>query len=120
MAPKVNWNSRIIHFVNIIEDMRGEHGIQVLYTKAWRATQNDKHRVFGKPLESFQLMPSYLYMLEQANPVTILDEEIDKRCGEAGLDNKLAITFRGLKIDHEMQNSCNLGLVPRQRHVLLS
>ncbi|KAK3205615.1 hypothetical protein Dsin_019661 [Dipteronia sinensis] len=63
MAPKVNWNGHIICPLNIIEDMRGEHGIQVLYTKAWITTQNAEHRVFGKPLESFQLMPSYLYML---------------------------------------------------------
>ncbi|KAK3193551.1 hypothetical protein Dsin_024861 [Dipteronia sinensis] len=50
MAPKVNWNGRIIRPLYIIENMRGNHGIQVLYTKAWRATKNAKHRVFGKPL----------------------------------------------------------------------
>ncbi|KAK3222151.1 hypothetical protein Dsin_009176 [Dipteronia sinensis] len=71
MAPKVNWNGPIIRPLDIIEDMRGEHDIQVLYTKAWRATQNAKHCVFGKPSESFQLMPSYLYMLEHANPDTV-------------------------------------------------
>ncbi|XP_062112499.1 uncharacterized protein LOC133823664 [Humulus lupulus] len=55
----------------IIRDMRDEHGVGVTYNKAWRAKTLAANDVRGSNEESYALLPSYLYMLQLANPGTI-------------------------------------------------
>ncbi|XP_062114778.1 uncharacterized protein LOC133826279 [Humulus lupulus] len=55
----------------IIRDMRDEHGVGVTYNKAWRAKTLAADDVRGSNEESYALLPSYLYMLQLANPGTI-------------------------------------------------
>ncbi|XP_062103771.1 uncharacterized protein LOC133814881 [Humulus lupulus] len=55
----------------IIRDMRDEHGVGVTYNNAWRAKTLAADGVRGSNEESYGLLPSYLYMLQLANPGTI-------------------------------------------------
>ena len=47
-----------------VAEMRLKHGIDILYNKAWKAKEYVESFVYGEPLQSFQKLPSYLYMLE--------------------------------------------------------
>ncbi|KAK2658964.1 hypothetical protein Ddye_005497 [Dipteronia dyeriana] len=47
-----------------------EFGISCNYHKGYRARHIALEQVQGKPVESYNILPSYLYMLEHANPGT--------------------------------------------------
>ncbi|TXG49460.1 hypothetical protein EZV62_025335 [Acer yangbiense] len=61
----------------IIHDMQREFGISCNYHKGYRARHIALEEVQGTPVESYSILPSYLYMLEQANPGTITDLHTD-------------------------------------------
>ncbi|XP_017972536.1 PREDICTED: uncharacterized protein LOC108661153 [Theobroma cacao] len=70
------WQVRMFHKVHTctVDGLQGRFstwGLECLYGKAWQAKEYAKKLVFGPPEESFQLLPSYFYMLEQENPDTI-------------------------------------------------
>ncbi|XP_024009325.1 uncharacterized protein LOC112084426 [Eutrema salsugineum] len=50
--------------------LQTEVGVSVSYATAWRGRNIARNEVIGDLEESFLLLPSYLYMLEQANPGT--------------------------------------------------
>ncbi|KAK2644871.1 hypothetical protein Ddye_020066 [Dipteronia dyeriana] len=52
-------------------EMQVEHGLHLLYSKAWRAKDHAEASVFGPPEESFKLLPAYCHRLEDVNPGTI-------------------------------------------------
>ncbi|KAK2650304.1 hypothetical protein Ddye_017793 [Dipteronia dyeriana] len=57
----------------IIHDMQREFGISCNYHKGYRARHIALEEVQGTPVESYSNLPSYLYMLEQANPGIVTD-----------------------------------------------
>ncbi|TXG50204.1 hypothetical protein EZV62_022728 [Acer yangbiense] len=57
----------------IIQDLQTEFGISCNYHKGYRAKHIALDEVQGIPVESYRILPSYLYMLEQTNPGTITD-----------------------------------------------
>ncbi|KAK4855397.1 hypothetical protein QYF36_006904 [Acer negundo] len=52
-------------------EMQVEHGLHLLYTKAWRAKDHVEASVFGAPEESFKLFSTYYHLLKEVNPVTV-------------------------------------------------
>ncbi|KAK2644599.1 hypothetical protein Ddye_019794 [Dipteronia dyeriana] len=52
-------------------EMQVEHGLHLLYSKAWRAKDHAEAYVFGPPEESFKLLPAYCHRLEEVNSGTI-------------------------------------------------
>ncbi|KAK2652587.1 hypothetical protein Ddye_012443 [Dipteronia dyeriana] len=61
----------------IIHDMQREFGISCNYHKGYRARHIALVEVQGTPVESYSILPSYLYMLEQANPGTVTNLHTD-------------------------------------------
>ena len=54
-----------------------DHRIQILYNKTWRVKEYAQNLVYGDPLHSFQLLPSYIYILEQENLRTMTKLKTD-------------------------------------------
>ncbi|EOX96528.1 Uncharacterized protein TCM_005764 [Theobroma cacao] len=81
MSHKIRANGVALRPKDIICDMRVQWGLECLYGKAWQVKEYAKRLVFGPPEESFQLLPSYFYMLEQENPgiVTAVATNEEKR-----------------------------------------
>ena len=52
-------------------EMQVEHGLHLLYSKAWRAKDHAEVSVFGAPEESFKLLPGYCHRLKEVNPGTV-------------------------------------------------
>ncbi|KAK3189652.1 hypothetical protein Dsin_029213 [Dipteronia sinensis] len=51
--------------------MQVEHGLHLLYTKAWREKDHAEASVFGHPGESFKMLLAYCHRLKEVNPETI-------------------------------------------------
>jgi hypothetical protein len=62
---------------DIMFEMKDQHGINLSYNKAHRSKDRALHSAFGDPLESFQMLPAFFYMLEQSNPGTVTKIETD-------------------------------------------
>ena len=60
---------------DIIADMKSMYGIQLLYSKAHTSLQYALQLTYGTHEESFQLLPSFAYVLEQQNNGTITDKQ---------------------------------------------
>ena len=58
---------------DIIRDMQVEYGISVNYMKAWRSRDIALEHIRGKPDESFSFLPSFLYMVQQTNPGSMVE-----------------------------------------------
>ncbi|XP_017972527.1 PREDICTED: uncharacterized protein LOC108661147 [Theobroma cacao] len=67
MSHKLQANGVALRPKDIISEMRVQWGLECLYGKAWEAKEYTERLVFDPPEESFQLLPSYFYMLEQEN-----------------------------------------------------
>ncbi|XP_017976426.1 PREDICTED: uncharacterized protein LOC108661941 [Theobroma cacao] len=85
MSHKLQANGVALRPKDIICEMRVQWGLERLYGKAWQAKEYAERLVFGSPEESFQLLPSYFYMLEQEIPGTVTavatdEEERFKYC----------------------------------------
>ncbi|XP_073152978.1 uncharacterized protein [Henckelia pumila] len=50
-----------------IQTMMQNKGVEISYFKAWKGKQLAINQLRGDPVESFKLLPAYLYMLEQVN-----------------------------------------------------
>ncbi|KAK1556754.1 hypothetical protein Q3G72_011463 [Acer saccharum] len=70
-ALKLNTNGRIIRPIDIIVEMHEQHGVQLLYTTAWRAKEHAKNILYGKPEDSYQLLPAYFHLLKVTNLGTL-------------------------------------------------
>ncbi|KAK2655795.1 hypothetical protein Ddye_008847 [Dipteronia dyeriana] len=44
--------------------MHEQHGVQLLYTKSWWAKEHAKTILYGKPEDSYQLLPAYFHLLK--------------------------------------------------------
>ena len=60
--------------------------MEILYSKAWKAREYAQNLVYGHPLDSFQMLPSYFYMLKQQNPGMVTKLKVDN-------ENKFEICF---------------------------
>ncbi|KAK0605765.1 hypothetical protein LWI29_030510 [Acer saccharum] len=89
-APKLNTNGRTIRPIYIITEMREQHGVQLLYTKAWWAKEHAKNVLYRKPEDSYQLR-------EQAgkNPTYLVKATVG-HCKER---NKWSLTYHVYPIE---------------------
>ncbi|TXG73466.1 hypothetical protein EZV62_002045 [Acer yangbiense] len=71
LAPKLKVNGHSLKPKDIMVEMQVEHGLHLLYTKAWRAKDHAEASVFGAPEESFKLLPAYCHRLKEVNPDTV-------------------------------------------------
>ncbi|KAK3219897.1 hypothetical protein Dsin_013867 [Dipteronia sinensis] len=77
VSPKLRVNGTALKPKDIMTEMQLHYGLHIQYTKAWRAKDHAESIVFGPAAESFQRIPSYLYMLERTNLGTVTDFELD-------------------------------------------
>ncbi|EOY32502.1 Uncharacterized protein TCM_040459 [Theobroma cacao] len=85
MSHKLRANGVALRPKDIICEMRVQWGLECLYGKVWQAKEYAERLVFSPLEESFQLLPSYFYMLEQEIPGTVTvmatdEEERFKYC----------------------------------------
>ncbi|KAI9162398.1 hypothetical protein LWI28_026911 [Acer negundo] len=74
VAPRLQQHEgRLMRPNDIIADMKTIYGIQIMYSKAHYALQYALSLSYGTHEETFQLLPSFAYILEQQNPGTITD-----------------------------------------------
>ncbi|KAI9181037.1 hypothetical protein LWI28_010695 [Acer negundo] len=74
IAPRLQQHDgRLMRPKDIIADMKTMYVIQVMYSKAHDALQYALSLTYGTHEESFKLLPSFAYVLEQQNPGTITD-----------------------------------------------
>ncbi|KAK3188752.1 hypothetical protein Dsin_028313 [Dipteronia sinensis] len=74
VAPRLQQqDGPLIHPKDIIADMKTMYGIQIMYNKALQALQYALSLTYGTHEETFQLLPSFGYVLDQHNPGTIID-----------------------------------------------
>ncbi|KAK0573057.1 hypothetical protein LWI29_002395 [Acer saccharum] len=74
IAPRLQQHDgRLMRPKDVIADMKTMYGIQIMYSKAHDALQYALSLTYGTHEESFQLLPSFAYVLEQQNPGTITD-----------------------------------------------
>ncbi|KAK2661570.1 hypothetical protein Ddye_000144 [Dipteronia dyeriana] len=70
-APKLQVHGHSLKPKDIMVEMQVEHGLHLLYSKAWRVKDHAEASVFGPPEESFKQLPAYCHRLEEVNPETI-------------------------------------------------
>ncbi|KAK0589938.1 hypothetical protein LWI29_020411 [Acer saccharum] len=74
IAPRLQQhNGRLMRPKDVMADMETMNGIQIMYNKAHDALQYALSLTYGTHEESFQMLPSFAYVLEQQNPGTITD-----------------------------------------------
>ncbi|VFQ97494.1 unnamed protein product, partial [Cuscuta campestris] len=57
---------------SILSDMRREHGIEMTYKKAWFAKEKALEICFGTVQKSYAALPSMCFMLNHANPGSLI------------------------------------------------
>ncbi|KAK2662272.1 hypothetical protein Ddye_000846 [Dipteronia dyeriana] len=71
LAPKLQVHMQSLKPKGIVVKMQVEHGLYLLYLKAWRAKDHAEASVFGSPKQSFKLSSAYCHRLNEVNPRTI-------------------------------------------------
>ncbi|KAK3229140.1 hypothetical protein Dsin_001021 [Dipteronia sinensis] len=103
----------------IIHDMQKEFGISCNYHKGYRARHIALEEVQGTPVESYSILPSYLYMLEQANPGIVTDLHTDSSnrfmylffCLKACIDGFLSSIRPVIAIDRTILKGPHRGVL---------
>ncbi|KAK2641814.1 hypothetical protein Ddye_023577 [Dipteronia dyeriana] len=67
-----------MHPKDIIADMKTMYGIQIMYSKAHQALDYALSLTYGTHEETFQLLPSFGYVLEQKIPAQSLTYNVMK------------------------------------------
>ncbi|KAK2635404.1 hypothetical protein Ddye_030196 [Dipteronia dyeriana] len=79
VAPRLQQqDGRLMRPKDIITDMKTMYGIQIMYSKAHQDLDYALSLTYGTYEKSFQLLPSFSYMLEQQNPGMIADLQCDE------------------------------------------
>ena len=86
IADKLLGKGHVIRPMDVIGEIKSTYGMEILYSKVWKAREYAQNLVYGHPLDSFQMLPSYFYMLEQQNPRTVTKLRVDD-------DNRFEICF---------------------------
>ena len=76
-VPRLLDNGHIICPRDVVREMRTDNDIQILYSKAWEVKEYAQNLVYNDPLHSFQLLPSYFYMLKRENLRIVTKLKID-------------------------------------------
>ncbi|KAM6545844.1 hypothetical protein CsatB_026580 [Cannabis sativa] len=63
--------------VDIMNDMKHDHGVKVKYSKAWRSREKAKEKVLGNAAQSYVELPSYLHRFHLTNPGSRVDLKTD-------------------------------------------
>ncbi|KAK2663037.1 hypothetical protein Ddye_001611 [Dipteronia dyeriana] len=71
-------DGRLKRMKDIIADLKSMYGIQIMYSKAHAALDYALSLTYGTHEETFQLLPSFGYILEQKNLDTITDLQCDE------------------------------------------
>ncbi|KAK2649588.1 hypothetical protein Ddye_017077 [Dipteronia dyeriana] len=71
-------DGRLMRPKDIIADMETMYDIQILYSKAHHVLQYVLSQTYGTHEETFKLLSSFGYVLEQQNPGTITDLQCDE------------------------------------------
>ncbi|TXG70564.1 hypothetical protein EZV62_005499 [Acer yangbiense] len=71
LASKLKVHGHSLKPKDIMVEMQVEHGLHLLYTRAWRAKDHAEASVFEAPEESFKLLPAYCHRLKEVNPETV-------------------------------------------------
>ena len=61
----------------IVSIMRTEYRITASYWKCWKAQSAAQNIMRGTPEDNYATLPSYLYMLQEVNPGTVIKLELD-------------------------------------------
>ena len=77
IGPKLLDKGRLIRPCDMVKDLKRDYGLNILYTKAWRAKELAQRNILGDAETSYQLLPSYLHMLQKENPGSIVNLKID-------------------------------------------
>ncbi|XP_075112467.1 uncharacterized protein LOC142182240 [Nicotiana tabacum] len=68
VIPKYSDPKTIYTPKDIQTDMLSEHGVNLTYMQAWRAKEKALQFLRGHPADSYNKLPSYLYILEKTYP----------------------------------------------------
>ncbi|KAK2652890.1 hypothetical protein Ddye_012746 [Dipteronia dyeriana] len=90
---------------NIIADMKSMYGIQIMYSKAHAALDYALSLTYGTHEETFQLLPSFGYVLEQKNPGIITDLQCDE-------DSKFLYFFMSIGASLRELQTCMRPVMP--------
>ncbi|KAK2647865.1 hypothetical protein Ddye_015354 [Dipteronia dyeriana] len=82
---------------DIIADMKSMYGIQIMYSKAHVTPDYALSLTYGTHEETFQVLPSFGYVLEQKNPGTITDLQCDEDGKFIYLFMSIGATLRGFR-----------------------
>ncbi|KAK2637965.1 hypothetical protein Ddye_025760 [Dipteronia dyeriana] len=103
VAPRLQQqDGRLIRLKDIIVDMKIMYGIQIMCSKAHQALQYALSLAYGTYEETFQLLSSFGYVLEQQNPRTITDLQSDKDGVLSHIDVLVFISDRHASIEVEI------------------
>ncbi|KAK3198741.1 hypothetical protein Dsin_022156, partial [Dipteronia sinensis] len=98
VAPRLQQqDSRLMRPKDIIADMKTMYGIQIMYSKAHQALHYALSLTYGTHEETFQLLPSFGYVLEQQNPDTITDLQSADDCKCLYFFMSLGASVRGFR-----------------------
>ncbi|KAK3190380.1 hypothetical protein Dsin_029941 [Dipteronia sinensis] len=86
-----------------ITDMKTMYGIQIIYSKTHQALHYALSLTYGTHEETFQLLPSFGYVLEQQNPGIITDLQ-------CAVDDKFLYFFILLEASLRGFRRCNLNV----------
>ena len=64
VVDKLLGKGRVIRPVDVIGEMKSTYDMEILYSKAWKAREYAQNLIYGYPLDSFQMLLFYFYMLE--------------------------------------------------------
>ncbi|XP_062110959.1 uncharacterized protein LOC133822593 [Humulus lupulus] len=84
---------------DIVDDMMDDYSVSISYQKAWRGKEKALELSRGRPDESYQILPSFLFMLQQKNPGTITDLVMDN-------ENRFKYLFFAIGISIENWQHC--------------
>ncbi|KAK2641111.1 hypothetical protein Ddye_022874 [Dipteronia dyeriana] len=102
VAPRLQQQyGRLIRPKDIIADMKTMYDIQTIYSKAHQTLDYTLSLTYGTHEETFQLLPSFGYVLEQKNPDTITVLQCDK-------DGKFLYFF--ISLVHNLEDSRDVYL----------
>ena len=74
VAPRLQQHDgRLMRPKDIVATMTTMYGMQIMYNKAYAALHYALSLTYGTHEETFQLLPSFAYVLEQQNPGTITE-----------------------------------------------
>ncbi|KAH6771078.1 hypothetical protein C2S52_015881 [Perilla frutescens var. hirtella] len=76
-APDLLDEGKVLKTKEMQMKLQREFGVRMDYTRALAGRNHAIRMIYGDSDKSFQLLPSYLYMLEQSNPGSVVELQTD-------------------------------------------